>query len=91
MDHQYKENGTRNIYSNYNQMKAYVECFSKAIKSYILLTSSLSNRRNFEDSGKMLATSVFEFYQNIAVQVYHDYEMVTATVCVQIDNCFCYM
>ena len=27
IDHQYKENGTRNIYSNYNQMRAYVECF----------------------------------------------------------------
>ena len=26
MDHQYEENGARNIYSNYNQMRAYVEC-----------------------------------------------------------------
>ena len=26
MDHQYKENGARNIYSNYNQMRAYAEC-----------------------------------------------------------------
>ena len=25
MDHQYRENGARNIYSNYNQMTAYVE------------------------------------------------------------------
>ena len=25
MDHQYRENGARNIYSNYNQMRAYVE------------------------------------------------------------------
>ena len=25
MDRQYKENGMRNIYSNYNQMRAYVE------------------------------------------------------------------
>ena len=26
MDLQYKENGARNIYSNYNQVRAYVEC-----------------------------------------------------------------
>ena len=25
MDHQYKENGSRNIYSNNNQVRAYVE------------------------------------------------------------------
>ena len=26
MDHQYEESNVRNIYSNYNQMRAYVEC-----------------------------------------------------------------
>ena len=26
MDHQYEENGAKNVYSNYNQMRAYVEC-----------------------------------------------------------------
>ena len=26
MDHQYRENGARNIYSNYNQMRSYVKC-----------------------------------------------------------------
>ena len=26
IDHQYEENGARNVYSNYNQMRAYVEC-----------------------------------------------------------------
>ena len=26
MDHQYRENSAGNIYSNYNQMRAYVEC-----------------------------------------------------------------
>ena len=26
MDYQYRENGARNIYSNYNQIRAYVEC-----------------------------------------------------------------
>ena len=26
MDYQYGENGARNMYSDYNQMRAYVEC-----------------------------------------------------------------
>ena len=26
MDYQYRENGERNIYSNYSQLRAYVEC-----------------------------------------------------------------
>ena len=26
MDYQYGKNGTRNIYSNYNQIRAYAEC-----------------------------------------------------------------
>ena len=26
MDRQYRENGARNIYPNYNQMRAYAEC-----------------------------------------------------------------
>ena len=26
MNHQYGENGARNMYSNYDQMRAYVEC-----------------------------------------------------------------
>ena len=38
MDHQYRENGARNLYSNYNQMRAYVECSSnqsrKLYRSY---------------------------------------------------------
>ena len=39
-------------------------------KNYTLSTFPSSNGRNFEDSGKVLATSVFEFYQSIAVQLY---------------------
>ena len=37
MDHHYRENCARNIYSDYNQMRAYVECSpnqSKKIISY---------------------------------------------------------
>ena len=62
MDHQYRENGTRNMYSNYNQMIAYVECSPNYTLS--IFPSS------FEDSGKVLAISVFEIYQSIAVQLY---------------------
>ena len=39
-------------------------------KNYTVSTFRSSNRRNFEDSGKVLAVSVFEFYQSIAVQLY---------------------
>ena len=39
-------------------------------KYYTLSTFPLSNRRTFEDSGKVLFVSVFEFYQSIAVQLY---------------------
>ena len=39
-------------------------------KNYIFSTFPSSNRRSFEDSGKVLAVSVTEFYQNIAVQLY---------------------
>ena len=53
-------------------------------KNYTLSTFPSSNRRNFEDSGRVLATSVFEIYQSIAVQLYQAtlIKMVTITVCV---------
>ena len=59
MDHHYRGKGVRNIYSNYNQMRAYVECSLDTQKNYTLSTYPSSNRRNFEDSGKVLAVSVF--------------------------------
>ena len=46
MDHQYGENGARNIYSNYNQMRAYVERSPSQSKKYTLSTFPSSNRRN---------------------------------------------
>ena len=69
MDHQCKENGARNMYSKYNQMKAVLNAL-QINKKYTLSTFPSSNRRNFEDFGKVLATSVFELYQSIAVQLY---------------------
>ena len=35
MDHQYRVNGARNIYLNYNQMRAYVECSHNQSKKII--------------------------------------------------------
>ena len=40
MDYQYKENGARNIYSSYNQMRAYVECFPNQSKELHLIDLS---------------------------------------------------
>ena len=61
MDRKYRENSARNIYSNYNQMRAYVECSPNQSKNYTLSTFPLSNRRNFENSGTVLAVSVSQF------------------------------
>ena len=36
MDYQYGGKGARNIYSNYNQMRAYVECFPNQPKTYLI-------------------------------------------------------
>ena len=69
MDHQYIENGARNMYSDYNKMRTSVECSLNQFKKYTLSTFPSSNRRNFEDSGKVLAVSVSEIYQSIAVQL----------------------
>ena len=73
MDRQYTENGARKIYSNYNQMRAYVECSPNQSfinqKNYTLSTFPSSNQRNFEDSKIVLAISVSQFYQSIAVRL----------------------
>ena len=69
MDHQYRENGARNKYSYYNQMRAYVECPPNQSKQSTLSTFPSSNRRNFEDSGIVVAVSVSQFYHSIAVQL----------------------
>ena len=69
MDRQYRENSDEKIYSNHNRMRAYVECSPNQSKNYTLSTFPSSNRRNFEDSGIVLAVSVSQFYQSIAVQL----------------------
>ena len=37
MDHQYRENGARSIYSDYNQMRACVECSPNQSKTIYLI------------------------------------------------------
>ena len=41
MDHQYRENGARNMCSNYNQMRAYVECSPNQLKKLYLIDLSV--------------------------------------------------
>ena len=49
-------------------MRAYVKCSpNHSKKNYTLSTFPSSNRRNFEDSRKVLAVSVSESYQSTAV------------------------
>ena len=68
IDHQYRENCTRDIYLHYNQMRAYVECSPNQFQKIILYsTFPSSNRRNFENSGKVLAVSVSEFHQSMVL------------------------
>ena len=41
MDHQYGENGARNIYSNHNQVRAYAECSPNQPKKLYLIDLSI--------------------------------------------------
>ena len=41
MDRQYRENNVRNLYSNYNQMRAYVECSPNQSKKLYLIDLSI--------------------------------------------------
>ena len=86
-----RKNGMRNIYSNYNQMRAYVECSPNQSKNYTLLTFPLSNQRSFlgiRNSAGRFYISILPEYCSSALTA-QAYKMVITTVCVQIDNCFC--
>ena len=86
MDHQYRENGARNKYSSYNQMRAYVTCSPNQSKKIMpkILTFPSSSRRNFEESGKVLIVSVSEFTTRVyfcsSALLAHAYKIVTTTV-----------
>ena len=68
IDHQCRKNRAKNVNSNYNQMKAYCDVIQINQKNYILSTFSSSNRRNFEDFGKILAGLVPDFYHSVLLQ-----------------------
>ena len=91
MDHQYGENGARNIYSNYNQMRAYVECSPNQSKIIPLRPF----HRAIEETLKIPEKCWQLLYQNFtrvcssALSAHADKMVVITTVCVQIDNCFC--
>ena len=52
MDHQYRENGERNVYSNYSRIRAYVECSPDQSKYLYLIDLPSSNRRSFKEADK---------------------------------------
>ena len=70
MDHQYEENGARNMQLNHNQMRAHVNPLQINLKNYTLSTFPTNTQRNFEDSEKVLAIPASEVYQSITVQLY---------------------
>ena len=91
MDHQYRENGARNIYSNYNQMRAYVECSPNQSKKLYLIDISIEQSTKlwgFRNIACRFCISVLPEYCSSALTA-QAYKMVITTVCVQIDNCFC--
>ena len=49
MDHQYRENGTRNMYSNHDQMRAYVENNQKIYLIDLSIEQSIKLDMNWFD------------------------------------------
>ena len=67
MDHQYRENGARYMSSNYDQMRAYVECSPNQSKNCTLPTFQSSN---IGETLKIPEKCWPIMYQSIAVQLY---------------------
>ena len=91
IDHQYRENSARNIYSNYNQMRVYVECSLNQSKKFYLIDLSIKQSTKlwgFWNNAGRFCISILPEYCSSAVTAQAN-KMVITTVCVQIDNCFC--
>ena len=91
MDHQYRENGARNVYSNHNQMRAYAECSLDQSKKLYLIDLSIEQSTKvggFRNSAGCFCISILPEYCSSALTA-QAYKMVITTVCVQINNCFC--
>ena len=89
MDHQYRKNGARNIYSSYNQMRAYVDCSPSQSKKLYLIDFSIEQSTKlwgFRDSAGRFCIKILPGYCSSALTA-HAYKMVITTV--QIDTCFC--
>ena len=81
MHNQYKENGVRNIYSNYNQMGAYVECSPNQFKKLYLIDLSSTKFRRFRKNAGHFCISILPEYCSSALTA-HAYKMVITTVSV---------
>ena len=90
MDYPYRENGARNIYSNYNQIRAYIECSPNQSKKLYLIDLSIEQSTKlwgFRNSAGRFCIWILPEYWSSALPA-HAYKMIITVVCVQIDNCF---
>ena len=87
MDRQYRENSARNTYSNYNQMRAYVECSPNQSKKIPYRPF----HRAIDETLRVPEQCWPFLYLNFTSSALtaQAFKMVITTVCVQIDNCFC--
>ena len=83
INHQYREHGSRNTYSSYNQMTVFVKCSLDQSKKL-----SIEQSWGFRNSAGGFCISVLPEYCNSAL-IAQAYKMVITTLCVQIGNCFC--
>ena len=91
MDRQYRENSARNIDSNYNQIRAYVECSPNQSKKLYLINLSIEQSTKlgeFRNSASRFCISILIEYCSSALTA-QAFKMVITTVCAQIDCCFC--
>ena len=89
MNDQYGENGARNVYSNYNQMRAYVVCSLNQSKKWYFIDLSIKQSAKlwrFWKSAGRFCIWILPEYCSLALPA-HVYKMVITTVCVQINNC----
>ena len=61
MGYQFRENGARNIYQTNIRRELVLNALEISQNNYTLSIFPSSDRRNFEDSGKVLAVSVSDF------------------------------
>ena len=68
MDHQYGENGGRNMYSNYNQMRAYVKCSPNQSKILCLIDLYIEQSTKLWRVLKSAGRFCVWIYQSIILQ-----------------------